>query len=235
MDGHVSGDIRLGLAPVTGARDSARRTARPAQGTPWRATGAAARPRPLRQLRSLAALALLAVTVSGCSALERQRSSARLDHEVANALARQLDSIERRFQVGGGACNDITGGADPNTTPVREAIARVRDAELRDALTQSFDHLFSLVREQCVTTPTVPEVTTPEVTEPAPTDTATQPSETSTRPETTPTPQTQPTQPGGGAGAVTPTPGAADKAPKRTRGRQSGGAQAPDGASGNGG
>ncbi len=180
------------------------------------------------------ALAIATLTLTACGPLRRERSPARLEPSVAETLARQLDSIERRFQVGGGACNDIVDGRDPNTVPVAEAIARVRDPELRSALKESFDHLFALVREQCVTTPSEPKIT--PTTPPPPITTETTPTETSTE-MTTPTttqPAPAPGSESGGAGALAPAKpnkGKGKGPPKQAE--PGGGAIAPPGGAGN--
>ena len=150
-----------------------------------------------KHISTLVAVAACLVA-AGCGSEEGKGIPA----ESAAALQGQLDSIESRFESPDGvACPDITGGADPNTTVVQENIEALPDdvdADVRDALTESFDHLFELVEEQCQvaepepeTEPVVPETeTTPE---PTPTETETTPTPTET--ETVPTTPTTPTTP----------------------------------------
>jgi hypothetical protein len=136
----------------------------------------------LRTLTTLL-LTLAAALAAGCGADDE---GAPLPRQTASQLLAQLQSIEDRFEFPGGqACADITGGADPNTTPVRQLIESLPadvDADLRDAVQQSFDRLFELVEQECSEQP--PETDTETETTP----TETQPTET----ETTPT-ETEPT------------------------------------------
>jgi hypothetical protein len=102
------------------------------------------------RLRTTTTIAL-ALVVAGCGGDEEQ-SGEPIPAESAAALERQLDSIQARFDAGGGACADITGNADPNTTAVENAIASLPedvDPDVRDSLEQSFDRLFELVDQQC--------------------------------------------------------------------------------------
>jgi hypothetical protein len=95
-------------------------------------------------------LALAAGLVAGCGGDDDGGEPIPADQ--AAALQRQLESIENRFQSGGGACADITGNTDPNTTAVRsvlDSLPQDVDPEVRDALEQSFERLFELVQEQC--------------------------------------------------------------------------------------
>jgi hypothetical protein len=95
-------------------------------------------------------LALAAGVVIGCGGDDEGGDP--LPSEQAAALERQLDSIENRFQFGGGACANITSGNDPNTVPVRSAIQslpRGVDPEVRQELERGFERLFELVQAQC--------------------------------------------------------------------------------------
>jgi hypothetical protein len=97
-------------------------------------------------------LALAAGLAAGCGGDEENGEP--IPPDQAAALQRQLESIENRFQSGGGACADITGNADPNTTAVSavlDSLPQDVDPDLRDSLEQSFDRLFELVQEQCDT------------------------------------------------------------------------------------
>ena len=98
-------------------------------------------------------LALAAGLAAGCGG-DDENGGQGIPSEQAAALQRQLESIEARFQSGGGACADITGNADPNTTAVRselDSLPEDVDPDVRDALEQSFERLFELVQEQCDT------------------------------------------------------------------------------------
>jgi hypothetical protein len=150
--------------------------------------------RPRRHLTLLAALA--ACLAVGCGSDEEGKP---LPRATAADLQGQLNSIEQRFEFpNGAACGDITGGDDPNTTRVNNLIDSLpadTDADLRDALQDSFDHLFQLVERECSDTSdqqtdTTETQTTPETdtTETQTTDTTeTDTTETQTTPETEPT------------------------------------------------
>jgi hypothetical protein len=97
-------------------------------------------------------LALAAGLAAGCGGDDESGEPIPADQAVA--LERQLESIENRFQSGGGACADITGNDDPNTTAVRSVLDSLPedvDPDVRDALERSFERLFELVQEQCDT------------------------------------------------------------------------------------
>jgi hypothetical protein len=98
-------------------------------------------------------LILAAGLAAGCGS-DDGKGGEPIPAEQAQALERQLESIENRFRFGGSACADITGNADPNTTAVASVIDSLPDdvdPDVRSALEQSFDRLFQLVDEQCDT------------------------------------------------------------------------------------
>jgi hypothetical protein len=141
-------------------------------------------------------LALAAcVVAAGCGSDDGKQ----LPADSVASLERQLDSIQNRFDVGGGACGDISGGADSNTAAVEKTIESLPDdvdADVRDAVQESFDRLFQLVDEQCQEEEEAAPPATEPV-EPAPEPTTTVPPATETQ-ETTPPqtePETQPTTP----------------------------------------
>jgi hypothetical protein len=123
--------------------------------------------------------------------------------DSAAALQSQLDNVQARLDNGSvGACDDILSGPrGPNADAVNQAIADLPDGvdeDVRSALQDGFDRLFTLVEERCnelredaesqqqtETTEEPPEVLPPE------TETETQPE---TVPETVPetTPETVP-------------------------------------------
>lgn len=139
-------------------------------------------------LVSLALAACLAAT--GCGGDDE---GAGIPANSAAALEGQLDSIQSRFENGGGACADIAGGDDPNTEAVQDTIDSLPDdvdPDVRDALEQSFDRLFELAEEQC----DAQTETTPAPTEPEPVPVPEAPPETDTT-ETTEPPPTETTEP----------------------------------------
>jgi hypothetical protein len=164
-------------------------------------------------------LVLVAGLGVGCGANNQGKP---LPRQTASQLLAQLQSIEDRFNFPGGqACSDITDGSDPNTTKVANLIDSLPnnvDPDLRNAVQQSFDHLFQLVQQECgqgstqTNTDTTPTDTTP--TDTTPTDTTpTDTTPTDTTPtDTTPTDTTPTTPPdsGGTGGGGTSGPGAGE-------------------------
>jgi hypothetical protein len=152
-------------------------------------------------------LLIAAALAVGCGADEEPKPS--IPADKASELQGRLNEIERRFDVGGGACEDITNDSQPAVDSILASLPSSVDSDVRGAVTESFDRLFELTAEQCkdeeTTTPTETETVTTETettdtTETTPTETT--PTETVPT-ETTPT-ETTPTTPedgnGGGAG-----------------------------------
>jgi hypothetical protein len=162
-----------------------------------------------RRLIALAAC-LAALVAGGCGSDDEQEPQGKpIPAAQAQALQDQLDSIQGRYDFGGGACGDISGGADPNTKAVDQILASIPNsvaADVRSALDDSFDRLFQLTDEQCDekkgqntdTTPSTPTET--ETVETTTTETETVPT-TPTETETVPTtPEPPVTTPGNGNG-----------------------------------
>ena len=140
---------------------------------------------------------------------------------AAAALQQQLDGVQARLDnATPGACKDILEGPrGPNRAAVQQLIDGLPndvDPDVRDALQESFDNLWSLVESEC-------QDLTPD--EPAQTETQTQTEATPT--ETTP-PETETTPP-----ETETTPPATETTPPDGNGN-SGGAIPPEG-NGNGG
>lgn len=143
--------------------------------------------------RALTTLALLvaAAVAAGCGSDDDK--GAPIPADAAAALENQLTGIQGRLDVPG-ACNDITGGDDPNTDVVNQIIRDLPNDVDEDAvqgLRDGFDRLFALVEERCAeereqtdtetdTVETEPEETTP--TETVETETDTTPTETTEEP-----------------------------------------------------
>jgi len=142
---------------------------------------------------------------------------------TAAALQQQLNGVQARLDNGTpGACKDILEGTrGPNRAAVQQLIDGLPndvDPDVRDALQESFDNLWSLVESEC-------QDLTPD--EPAQTETQTQTEATPT--ETTP-PETETTPP-----ETETTPPATETTPPDGNGN-SGGAIPPEGnGNGNGG
>jgi hypothetical protein len=147
---------------------------------------------------TLLPLALAAALAAGCGSDDEKGKG--IPPAAAQRLQAQLDSISNRFQTGGGACGDITGGADPNTRAVDQVLAslpRDTDPDVRDALQQSFVRLFELTDEQCDTEKGQETQTEEEEAPPPETDTQTEtvpvePEQTETQEEPPPEEETVP-------------------------------------------
>jgi hypothetical protein len=167
------------------------------------------------RLRTLTALLLVlaACAAVGCGADEETKPS--IPATASAELLKRLDSVEGRFNFGDGACNNIP----EDQRLVNDQIAALPssvDPDVRNALQDSFDHLFDLTSQQCdktkgqqtdtntETTDTTETITeTTSTTETTPTDTT--PTDTNTTPtDTAPTDTGPPETPGGGGGAQGP-------------------------------
>ena len=156
-------------------------------------------------------LLIAAVAATGCGADEETKPS--IPADSAQALEARLDEVQRRFDAGGGACGDIINDTQPAVQSILASLPSSVDADVRGALTDSFDRLFELSAEQCddeeqSTTPTETETQTTETettdtTETETTDTTeteTTPTETTPTTETVPPPTDDGGTGGGGAG-----------------------------------
>jgi hypothetical protein len=131
----------------------------------------------------------------------------------AQELLNQLDGVQRRLDNGSpGACKDILDGGDNNRDAVGRDIDSLPnnvDPDIRDALQESFDNLWSLVESKCQDlTPDEPAQTDTTPTDTTPTETQTETTETTetTPPATDTTPTNPDTAPqpndGDGNGAI---------------------------------
>jgi hypothetical protein len=159
---------------------------------------------------SAAVLAVLALA-TGCGADDEGDP---IPSEQASALLAQLGSVSDRIANGSsGACRDVLTGEDNNLDQVQATIDSLPqdvDEDVRDALQQSFDHLFDLVGQECRdleeeeaqtepdTTTTEPETDTEPETVTVPPETQTVPPDTTPTTPTAPTTPEAPTVPGGG-------------------------------------
>jgi hypothetical protein len=138
------------------------------------------------------------VLLGGCGSHKEGKPIPRA--QVAE-LEKQLGSIERRLRYGDGACGDIQDDNLPSVRRLVDALPHNVDADVRDALSQSFDRLFQLTSDQCDAAKN--QRTTPETT-PQPAPLPPTPTTTTTQPETTtgPSPETtpKPEKPGKGKG-----------------------------------
>ena len=119
-----------------------------------------------------------ALWASGCGGSGKQGKP--LPAQQSAALQRELDSVQRRFAFGDGACKDIQNGSKSDVQAILASIPTNVDADVRDALRRSFDHLWDLASAQCDTGKNQP---TTRRTTPQPQPTQTQPQ---TQTQTTP-------------------------------------------------
>jgi hypothetical protein len=130
------------------------------------------------------------LAAAGCGSGDDE--GAPIPADQAAALERELQSVQDRLDEGSvGACEDVfRHPTDPNQQPVEDILASLPqrvDPDVRDALQQSFDNLWSLVERECEDK-AANQSTQPEpAPEPEPTTTET-PTETT---ETTPPPPTE--------------------------------------------
>jgi hypothetical protein len=144
-------------------------------------------------------VAIAAVAATGCGADEETKPS--IPADSTQALEARLDEVQRRFDAGGGACGDIVDDSQPAVESILASLPSSVDADVRGAVSDSFDRLFELTAEQCddeeeSTTPTETETT--DTTETETTDTTE--TEPTTPTETTPTTETVPPPDDGGTG-----------------------------------
>lgn len=141
--------------------------------------------------------ALAAVMVAGCGSDEEKGSP--IPAAAAAELEKRLDSVQGRFDFGGGACADIP----EDQELVAQTIAQLPDdvdPDVREALQDGFDRLFTLTEEQCDETKGEETETEPDpvpLPEPEPeTETETVPTLPETETETVPTsPEEPPIEP----------------------------------------
>jgi hypothetical protein len=161
-------------------------------------------------LRKLIPLLLIVAALLGAGCGSDEETKPSIPQQSAQDLDSRLDEVQRRFDAGGGACDDIVNDSQPAVESILASMPASVDPDVRDALNESFDRLFELTAEQCegdqqTTTPTETETVTTETstTETTATETETTPTETVPT-ETTPT-ETIPTTPeDGGGGGVGP-------------------------------
>ena len=126
------------------------------------------------------------------------RAASRSRRHRLHQLETQLDIVQDRLDNGTeGACKDILEAPrtpnDDAVTSILNALPNDVDPDVRDALEESFDNLWSLVESKCQEL----QADEPAQTTPTDTQTETTPTETETQPtETTPPPtDTEPTTP----------------------------------------
>jgi hypothetical protein len=143
-------------------------------------------------------LALCAcLAAAGCGSDDESKGDP-IPAQQAAELQNRLDETEARLANGSvGACKDILDDTMPEVTRILSGLPGSVDADVRDALEESFDNLWSLVESECqdlkadepvqTETDTEPE-TTPTETQPETTETVPPPTDTTTAPEEAPLP-----------------------------------------------
>jgi hypothetical protein len=142
-------------------------------------------------------LALCACLAAGCGSDDEKKGDP-IPAQQAADLQNRLDETEARLANGSeGACKDILEDTMPEVTRILSGLPQAVDADVRDALEESFDNLWSLVESECqdlkpdepvqTETETTPETTTTETT-PETTETTPPPTDTTTEPEEAPLP-----------------------------------------------
>ena len=130
----------------------------------------------------LLALVLLA---AGCGGDEEGKQLPSAQVQLLNG---RLDETQRRLDDGSaGACRDILNDTKPEVGKIIDSLPSDVDGDVRDALVESFDNLWSLVDDRCQEAQQDEESQQPEPepSQPEETETETVPPETDTT-ETTP-------------------------------------------------
>jgi hypothetical protein len=141
----------------------------------------------------LLALVVLGVVLAGCGGDKEGKPLPAAQVQLLNG---RLDEAERRLADGSeGACKDILDDTQPEVGRIIDSLPGDVDADVRDALTESFDNLWNLVDDRCqeIADQSQPEPTQTEPTQTEPTQTEpTQTEPTQTEPTQTETTQTEP-------------------------------------------
>jgi outer membrane biosynthesis protein TonB len=144
---------------------------------------------------------VLAAGLAGCGG-DDEPEGAPIPQQAATDLESRLDEVQRRMDAGGGACADIQNDTKPAVDSIVSSLPAGVDADVRDALQESFDRLFQLSEQDCdeqAGQETEPEPVPPPETETEETVTVPPPEETETVPppeetETVPPPEEVPTE-----------------------------------------
>jgi hypothetical protein len=145
----------------------------------------------MRLAKTTAVIACLAaVVLGGCGSSDKQGKP--IPAGTQQELDKQLDSIEARFQFGGGACSDIAENKQSVEKTI-DALPDDTDSDVKSALQDGFDHLFQLTDEQCDEKKGQNTDTTTQ-SEPAPTPTTSAPETPPTTPSETTPAQTTPSE-----------------------------------------
>jgi hypothetical protein len=94
-------------------------------------------------------LALAAGAATGCGGDDEEPEGAPIPRQAAVDLESRLAEVERRMDAGGGACADIQNDTRPAVDSIVSSLPSGVDADVRDALQESFDRLFQLSEQEC--------------------------------------------------------------------------------------
>jgi hypothetical protein len=131
-------------------------------------------------------LVALILVAAGCGGDEEGKPLPPAQVQLLNG---RLDETQRRLDDGSaGACRDILDDTRPEVGKIIDSLPSDVDGDVRDALVESFENLWSLVEGRCQEAEQEEE--SQQEQEPEPEPTQTEPTET----ETTPTETTQPTE-----------------------------------------
>jgi hypothetical protein len=136
---------------------------------------------------SLLALLVLGVVLAGCGGDKEGKPLPAAQVQLLNG---RLDEAERRLADGSeGACKDILDDTQPEVARIIDSLPDDVDADVRDALTESYDNLWNLVDDRCqeIADQSKPEPTQTQTTETQTTQTQTTQTEPDTQTETTAT------------------------------------------------
>ena len=145
-----------------------------------------------RALAFLMAALVLSLVAAGCGGDEEGKG---LPPAQVQLLDGRLDETQRRLDDGSaGACRDILNDTRPEVGKIIDSLPNDVDADVRDALVESFDNLWSLVGDRCQEAQRDEESQQPEP-EPEPEPEPTQPETTQTETTETDTTTTETTPP----------------------------------------
>ena len=135
----------------------------------------------------VAALVLCAVA-AGCGGDEEGKGLASAQVQLLDG---RLDETQRRLDDGSaGACRDILNDTKPEVGRIIDSLPNDVDADVRDALVESFDNLWGLVDDRCQEAEQKEE--SQQEPEPEPEPTQTEPTQTETTETDTTTTETTP-------------------------------------------
>jgi cell division septation protein DedD len=139
----------------------------------------------------------VALLAAGCGSSDDKGKQ--IPASTRQELEKQLTSVEKRFDVGDGACSDIAQNQDSVQRTIESLPADV-DTDVRNALRDGFDRLFQLTAEQCDEQKNQKTETQPTESAPAPVQPEETTPTTSTPSETTPEEKPKKEKDGNGKG-----------------------------------